>query len=505
LMSLEDIDKEPPAPVIQNVPAEQPTEEQPGEEEVKTRIAVLERANTKLIEYRSVIGRDKVSNRYYPLIRDAAERIVLKEAKAISKNVANGKTWVDNFYKQMPEYIRKQMGPVMSSFQESIMDQAAREVGGIDTEKTLDEAKEWIDSYFDVYVKRHIGRSTGQINQLMEEEDSSGLVTQRMDEWMERRPDKIAGEETVRGANSAAQFVFWSVGFSSIWRIRGAETCDYCKELNGRKIRQGQTYFNGGEDFKPRSFRISPMHISGPISHPPLHQGCDCYIDGRAGEGTATEIDEPVSWENVDSLEAGKKQFNKKYKIKKVVFDGYSKEEQIEILNKAGGHLGSVSERLPGFGKVVKKGTAIEQITFRNSTNAFAAGVDDIADGFYDNKKRHISIAGTKAVGRNRITIFKSTGQANLYASRTVCEDVLTNMMHEMGHHYNYSGTITSLKEFEKVFNKKGADYFLNNVSLYSTTNYKEAFAESFAMVTAPNYKIGTLSKDIEDVFKVLK
>jgi len=124
LIPLEDIDKEPPAPVIQNVPAEQPAEEKLEEEEVKSRIAVLERANTKLIEYRSVAGRDKISARYYPLIRDAAERIILKEAKAISKNVANGKTWVDNFYKQMPEYIRKQMAGVMSSFQETIMDQA---------------------------------------------------------------------------------------------------------------------------------------------------------------------------------------------------------------------------------------------------------------------------------------------------------------------------------------------------------------------------------------------
>ena len=27
------------------------------------------------------------------------------------------------------------------------------------------------------------------------------------------------------------------------------------------------------------------MKISGAISHPPLHQGCDCYIEGRAGDG----------------------------------------------------------------------------------------------------------------------------------------------------------------------------------------------------------------------------
>ena len=31
------------------------------------------------------------------------------------------------------------------------------------------------------------------------------------------------------------------------------------------------------------------MKISGAISHPPLHQGCDCYIEGRAGEVTPIE------------------------------------------------------------------------------------------------------------------------------------------------------------------------------------------------------------------------
>jgi hypothetical protein len=233
--------------------------------------------HVKLIEYRSVVGRDKISARYYSLIRDAAERIVLKEAKAIGKHVADGKSWIEDFYKHMPEYIRKQMGGVMSSFQETIIDQAAGEVG-VDTKKIMKESVEWINSYFDTYVKRHIGRSTGQVNQLLDEEDSSGLIIQRMDEWIERRPEKIAIEESVRGANAAAQFVFWSGGFSSVWRIRGAKTCPYCRELDGRKVKSGEMIFTGGEEFEPKGAKNGPMKMSGGISHPPLHQGCDCYI-----------------------------------------------------------------------------------------------------------------------------------------------------------------------------------------------------------------------------------
>ena len=282
LIPLEDIDKEPEPivqPALENPPGEQPPdgeEPEPDERSYWRKILDRDAAHVKLIEHRSVIGRDKVSARYYSLIRDAAERVILKEAKAVSKNITNGKSWVNNFYKHMPEYIRKQMGGVLSSFQETIMDQAAGEVG-INTEEILDESKTWINSYFDTYVNRHIGRSTGQINALMGEEDGSGLVAQRMDEWVEKRPEKIAIEESVRAGNAAAQFIFWSGGFSSVWRTRGAKTCPYCLELNGRKVKGGQAIFTAGEEFEPKGAN-GPMKMSGGISHPPLHQGCDCYI-----------------------------------------------------------------------------------------------------------------------------------------------------------------------------------------------------------------------------------
>ena len=284
LIPLEDIDKEPVITPPQNMPGEQPTEEEPPAEEEEPdgrsywrKILDHDRVHVKLIEYRSVVGRDKVSARYYPLIRDAAERIILKEAKAISKNITNGKTWIDDFYKHMPEYIRKQMAGVLSSFQETVIDQAAGEVG-VDIDKIAEELRAWVKKYFDVYVMRHVGRSTGQINQLMDEENGFDLVTQRMDEWMDKRPEKIAIEESVRAANAAAQFVFWSGGFSSVWRVRGAQTCPYCQALNGRKVKSGEAIFTAGEEFEPKGAKNGPMKMSGGISHPPLHASCDCYI-----------------------------------------------------------------------------------------------------------------------------------------------------------------------------------------------------------------------------------
>jgi len=339
----------------------------------------------------------------------------------------------------------------------------------------------------------------------MEEENSSDLVTQRMDEWMERRPEKIAGEEIVRGANSAAQFIFWSGGFSSVWRIRGAKTCDYCKALNGRKIRQGQTYFNGGEDFKPRSFRISPMHISGPVSHPPLHQGCDCYIDGRAGEGTPTEVpDEFKPAKNVDELN---KNFDK-YKLGKPSFAGYpDKDGSLFIGNQLSKHWAETEKRFPNLKQIrdVKKSYQLKDFHLVNKT--VLEEVRGVA-GEHSTRKLYVKVA-TK---RSRTHALNAIGSSNNYA---VGEDLFSLFRHEMGHNVKYNLAVTKGKlkksivdakdKFEQLWTKKflakETSYFSKKISKYAAVSEDEAFAECFSAFTSPKYSAGMLPKEIESIF----
>jgi len=175
----------------------------------------------------------------------------------------------------------------MESYQAAIMEQASIEVGA-DIADIAEDSKNWMLDYLDVYIKRHVGRSMGQIEGILENagvkiepETVIDNIDERMDEWMEKRPEKIAVEESVRAANAATQFVFWSAGFASVWRIRGAKTCPYCQELNGRAVKSGGMIFKGGEDFEPAGAKNGPMIIRGGLSHPPLHQGCDCYVSHR--------------------------------------------------------------------------------------------------------------------------------------------------------------------------------------------------------------------------------
>jgi len=227
---------------------------------------------------RSIVVRDRIARRYKPLILDAAQAIVNREAKAIKNKIASrGKEteivydFLDDFYKKFPDYIKKKMGPVLKSFMTAISDEALREIGSDD----IDVGDEMLD-YINAYADRHVRSSLGQMNALLESEKLEDLEA-RADEWLEKRPDKIADDEAVRASNATYIFVGVAAGLSATWQIRGAKTCPYCQELNGRRVSAGGSFVNTGDKVDPGGDN-EPMRIWGMKTHPPLHRGCDCYI-----------------------------------------------------------------------------------------------------------------------------------------------------------------------------------------------------------------------------------
>ena len=99
----------------------------------------------------------------------------------------------------------------------------------------------------------------------------------RADEWLEKRPDKIANDETVRASNAAYSWVAFAAGLTLVWRIRGKKTCPYCTSLNGARIARGGAFVEPGGKIDPKD-GSGAMTVYGLKRHPPLHQGCDCYV-----------------------------------------------------------------------------------------------------------------------------------------------------------------------------------------------------------------------------------
>ena len=224
--------------------------------------------------------RDRIKRQYYPLFKNAAQDIVNREGIAIKKKInqqrkqraaGDMESWLRDFYKDMPEYIEKKLGPVIRSYMEAINSVASGEVGVDD--KITQRAEKLINDYVSGYSQRHIDSSLGQLISLLEGEIDE--IETRVDEWEDTRADKIAMNETVRASEAMVAAVFAGAGFAMVWHTRG-ESCEYCNTLQGKRIKDGEAFLNAGDEISPEG--KEPMPITGLTKHPPAHQGCQCYL-----------------------------------------------------------------------------------------------------------------------------------------------------------------------------------------------------------------------------------
>ena len=228
-------------------------------------------------EDRSIAMRDRIAKQYEPLIRDAATAIVNRETMAIKKflnkrAMDDFEQFLDDFYSEFPEYIHQKMSPVLRSFMYAIIDQA-----NLEFDLTEQEFDAEVNEYIDNYSARHVESSHNQMLALIDQEPES--LETRADEWADRRPGKITANELVRAAGAAFAFAMFAAGGRLVWRIRGDHTCPYCRTLEGKKIRSNQHFAAPGDEIDVED-GSTPMRIYGIHQHPPLHQGCDCYVAG---------------------------------------------------------------------------------------------------------------------------------------------------------------------------------------------------------------------------------
>ena len=229
----------------------------------------------------SIILRDRISKQYYPLFQRAAQDIVNKESLAVkfqvnkqrkSRENRDMQTWLDDFYRKLPDEIKSKIGPVIRSFSEAIQAASAEEMG-VDV-GISDDLERFINDYTERYAQRHTESSLGQLTALLEEDLDA--LEERVSEWVDKRADKIASNETVRASNAVYQAVAFGIGLSTVWRIRG-KTCPYCTSLSGKRIVSGGSFVNDGDEINPEG-GTGPMKIRGLKKHPPLHRSCDCYL-----------------------------------------------------------------------------------------------------------------------------------------------------------------------------------------------------------------------------------
>lgn len=265
----------------------EPPGDPPDEPAAKNDRQTEERAKTKT---KIALAKAKLTaaRRHERLFEDAAERIVKREKNQVLDKAKKTLTergqedflvWLEDYYREAPEWMKRVLKPALLTYTETIQALAAQEVGA-DAGMTP-ELEKWMDGYLDIWARNYTQSSLGQLQALIrkaneEALDALELIEQRMEEWEERRPGKVARNETIEAAGVISKFVYAAIGIRYLrWVNTGSDTCPYCKELDGRVVGIDQAFVGKGDRLDSED---GQMNINKPALTPPLHSACVCMI-----------------------------------------------------------------------------------------------------------------------------------------------------------------------------------------------------------------------------------
>lgn len=232
--------------------------------------------------------RVRLTKIFEPLFCDVGVRIVRREKADITKtglktlgdrNVQQFERWLENYYQEAREWIGRMMLPIVMSYAEAVQMAAAKE---IDVQPGMTrEITTFVQQYVDAFVARHTSSSLGQLRDVVKRAaegnaDMAAAITTRLEEWEQRRPGKVAANETVQAGNAVAMVVFAEHGVKRLrWHLTAAEACLYCKSMHGTIVDIGQPFVHDAQTVNTAN---GDMRIFRDTKHPPLHQKCSCII-----------------------------------------------------------------------------------------------------------------------------------------------------------------------------------------------------------------------------------
>ena len=108
-------------------------------------------------------------------------------------------------------------------------------------------------------------------------DDFAEPLDERLEEWEERRPGKVALEERVEAASAAAKAVWVAAGFNGLRWVLLGDSCPICQSLRDTVIPADQPFVGPGDEV-PSHWGGEGFRPGGPVYYPPVHAGCDCSI-----------------------------------------------------------------------------------------------------------------------------------------------------------------------------------------------------------------------------------
>ncbi len=235
-------------------------------------------------------SRLRIARNYRRLFVDATSRLVKRESAEVRqaaerhlnrRDAVSFASWLRDYYQKFGAIAARQLLPVLMSYGEAILEDAAAEIGSTDSQ--MDALIRFIEAYAASFGEHYAGQSLGQLEQQLRIAAERGsepldLIETRLDEWGETRPEKVADRETTRASGALCVARWKSGGITRItWVLQSADSCPFCEELDGMVVGINQT-FAGKGDRLAGDEKSGSLDVGQDTSHPPVHDKCLCGL-----------------------------------------------------------------------------------------------------------------------------------------------------------------------------------------------------------------------------------
>jgi len=233
---------------------------------------------------------ERIERNFQPLLEIVAQLVLNKEVNSINRaaqkflNTRGGadfRIWMETFYSELPEFMRLRMLPTQKVFLQQVSAEVGQRLGTL--KGWTMELEQWTQSYMDVYIKRHIGSSMGQLDKILKgvEKDVYEEITKRTAQWQAKRASLIAKDEMVRESQAMVRHMAEQAGVKRmVWRT-DSDPCPFCAQLNGKTVSIDKPFFLKGDPLTsqpPEGQKESTIYMRSDKFHPPIHSGCECRI-----------------------------------------------------------------------------------------------------------------------------------------------------------------------------------------------------------------------------------
>jgi HK97 family phage portal protein len=253
----------------------------------ETRSLNIEERSTRIQNL--IIARRRLRSSYERLIHEAADRVVRREVADVRRALGKylGKrdefqfaTWLKEFYEGHKAFWQRQILPVLLSYADQVGVSVADELGG--DAHSAEDIRDFIDQYAQALATRQAGSSHLQLQAILDEklqagEDPEPALRERLDEWEEKRANKITRAEVTGALGAFSQAYYVLVGVKRKTWVAMGDSCPYCQALNGRTVEIEKFFIEKDTDFQPDGVE-RPISIRYNVGHAPAHGGCDCMI-----------------------------------------------------------------------------------------------------------------------------------------------------------------------------------------------------------------------------------